>query len=302
MSGDERRPTLFSSLEEAAGGPARREAPHDSDVNALLGALRDKHRARRDYGAIEASPPPGQRRQREETALRRNQELGQRVRLGGDGSAALSAIAGNTERLQMQAAQLSLHESTKALLEKERAEWRARLSTLENTLKVKDAAIGALQRRCDLLERTCADQVEVRDREHQALAMRVAQLEASIEIWVQEMSTGIKTERTRSVALSRSDSLNSVTSLPPSPATVQRKALSLQALKGMAAEDGAIFALTQDSRLFISEADPASPASPHHRVACGGGGRDEMRLGTGSSAMSQTMRPDESMRSDINAS
>jgi predicted RNase H-like nuclease (RuvC/YqgF family) len=301
MPGDERRPALFSSLEEAAaaaGGVGRREE-NDGDVNALLGALRDKHRARRDHGAVEASPPTGQRRNREETALRRNQELGQRVRLGGDGSAALSAIAGNTERLQTQAAQLSLHESTKALLEKERAEWRAQLSSLENTLKVKDAAIGALQRRCDLLERTCADQVEVRDREHQALVTRVAQLETSIEIWAQEMSTGVKAERTRSAVLSRSGSMSSVTSLPASPATVQRKQLSLEALKGVAAEDGAVFALTQDSMSFISEADPASPASPHHRVACGGGVAEEMRLGTGSSA---TMRPDESLRSDIDAS
>jgi hypothetical protein len=273
MADDGRHPALFSSLEEAAAAaPVAGGGGSDGDVNALLGALREKHRARRDHGLVDVSPPAAQRRRREETALRRNQELGQRVRLGGDGGAALSAIAGNAERLQAQASQLALHESTKAMLEEERAEWRAQLSSLENTLKIKDAAINALQRRCDLLERTCTDQFEVRDRGHQDLATRIAHLETSIEIWAQELSTGVKAERTRSATLSRSGSVSSMSSLPPSPATAQRKALSLEALKNAAAgdlaqADGAVFAHTQVSA--IPEGDPASPASPHHRVACG---------------------------------
>lgn len=277
MSAGGSQPVLFSSLEEAAreAGDSRRGT--GGDVTALLGSLRDKNRARRDHGSVDASPAPGQRRSRQETALRRNQELEQRVRLGGDSGGsggALGSIAANTERLQVQAAQLSLHESTKALLEEERAEWRAQLSSLDNKLKVKDAAIGALQRRCDLLERTCADQVEVRDREQQALVRRVAQLEASIEIWAQEMSTGVKAERSRSAALSLSGSVRAVSPGPPSPGTAERKALSLEALKrdvgkDVVQADGAVFSETLASSELPEADDAASPLSPHHRVACG---------------------------------
>jgi hypothetical protein len=141
-------PALYGSLEEAASSGAGA----GQDMDALLGALRDKHRARRQ--APSSPQPLG--RGREATALRRNQELGQhRVRLDGSaagpGASALGKIAANTERVQTHAAQLSLHESTKELLDGERAEWRGQLASVNNALKAKDAAIGALQRRCDLL-------------------------------------------------------------------------------------------------------------------------------------------------------
>lgn len=155
-------------------------------------------------------------------------------------------------------------------------------------------------------ERTCADQAESRDRDHHALTSRVAQLEASIEIWAQEMSTGVKAERTRSAALLRAGSVAdaSPVSLPPSPGAATRKALSLQALKSGLAEDiaqeGAVFAAATSGvrapglNLPIPESDPASPASPHHRLACGDTGTPtgSQRLGAGGNA-SPVIRPDE---------
>lgn len=230
---------LFGSLEEAAtvagGGATAGE-----EMDALLSGLRTKHAARR----AEAVPSPvllGSRASRQETALRRNHELGQRVSrpAGSGGGGTLDAIAANAERLQAQAAQLSLHESTKELLETERNEWRREVSTLKSAVKTKDAEMGAMERRCDLLERTCANQAEARDREHNALTTRVAQLELTIELWVTEMSTGLKPERSRSSAsILRANSSSSAMieagsplPLPMSPATAHRREGALQQLK-----------------------------------------------------------------------
>ena len=225
---------LFGSLEEAAT-----VATAGQEMDALLSGLRTKHAARR----AEAAPSPMPSRvSRQETALRRNQELGpqrDRPAAGGRGGA-LDAIAANAERLQSQAAQLSLHASTKELLEEERTEWRREVSALKSALKTKDAEVGAMERRCDLLERTCADQAEARDREHNALTTRVAQLELTIELWVTEMTTGLKPERPRtsSASILRANSSSSTMMeagsplpLPLSPATAHRREGALQQLK-----------------------------------------------------------------------